>query len=134
MLKETNNGKPYCELTAALMDNGDISVTLVPVQSAYTDNCLQASEEIAKLVNNPPKELINSILRPVAASASPVKPTAIAIADSGDGKASQQTGAQGEEQVEEGSGGFDQDSGAVRVSGVGAAIVAAVAASLLLLV
>ncbi len=73
MIKETA-GDAHCELTAALMDDGAVSVTLVAVESKYADTCFQASEGIAKLVNNPPPELVNSILRPVAVGAHPVKP------------------------------------------------------------
>ncbi len=103
MVKETN-GNSYCELSAALMDNGDISVALVPTQSKYTDTCLQASEGIAKLVNDPPQELINSILRPVAASAYPVKPTVVGATDSTDGTSQQMVGVQ----MVEGSGDIEQ--------------------------
>ncbi len=90
LMKKETEGKSHCELTAVLMDNGDISVTLAAVESKYADTCLQASEGIAKLVNNPPPELVNSVLRPMAVGARLVKSespsTTGEVKDSLDGK------------------------------------------------
>ena len=61
-----------CDLTATLSDNGHISVVLAAAKMSDAARCKAASKELVESINNPPKKVANSILKPVAASAKEV--------------------------------------------------------------
>ena len=61
-----------CDLTATLSDDGDISVVLAAVKMQDAARCKAASKELVETINNPPKKVAGSILKPVAGSAKEV--------------------------------------------------------------